>query len=67
MPFSSLALQALLQPGVSERWHSIQRLLHPEMLALAQQAAERAALLLPRQWPLYELSFNSSLDKPFFP
>ncbi len=59
MPFSSLALQALLQPGVSERWHAVQRLLHPEMLTLAQQAAERAAKLLPQRWPLYELSFKS--------
>jgi len=59
MPFSSAALHALLQPGVSERWQAVQRLLHPEMLVLANRAAERAAALLPQQWPLYELSFKS--------
>ncbi|WP_322510928.1 McrB family protein [Chloroflexus sp.] len=59
MPFSLPALQALLQPGVGERWQAVQRLLHPELLALANRAAERAATLLPRQWPLYELSFKA--------
>ncbi len=59
MPFSPSALQALLHPGVNERWQAVQQRLHPEMLALAQRAADRAAKLLPRQWPLYELSFKS--------
>ncbi|WP_298402131.1 AAA family ATPase [uncultured Chloroflexus sp.] len=59
MPFSPSALQALLQPGVSERWQAVQRWLHPEMLALANRASERAATLLPQQWPLYELSFKA--------
>lgn len=59
MPFSLPALQALLEPGVGPRWQAVQRLLHPEMLALANRVAERAAQLLARQWPLYELSFKT--------
>ncbi len=59
MPFSRAALHALLEPGVSERWQAVQRLLHPEMLALANRASQRAAALLPQQWPLYELSFKT--------
>ncbi|MFV9503296.1 MAG: McrB family protein [Oscillochloridaceae bacterium umkhey_bin13] len=57
--FSAEALLALQTPGVAERWAAVQAQLHPLMVRLAEQIAAGAAQQLPRQWPLYELSFKS--------
>ncbi|GAB4192699.1 MAG: AAA family ATPase [Roseiflexaceae bacterium] len=57
--FTPEALAALLVPGVGERWAAVQERLHPLLAALAEQLRAEAARRLPREWPLYEISFKS--------
>jgi hypothetical protein len=52
-------LGALDVPGVAERWAAVQQRLHPALAALAEQLREAAARRLPRQWPLYEISYRA--------
>jgi MoxR-like ATPase len=53
------ALSALLVPGVGERWAAVQERLHPPLAALCERLCAEAAARLPREWPLYEVSFKS--------
>lgn len=53
------AFDALLVPGVTERWNAVQEQLHPHLLRLAEQVQAAASQRYPRQWPLYEVSFKS--------
>ncbi|NTU82043.1 MAG: GTPase [Chloroflexales bacterium] len=57
--FSAEALEALITPGVVERWAAVQARLHPAMAQLADQVAAAAARRHPRLWPLYEVSYKS--------
>ncbi|PDW04036.1 McrB family protein [Candidatus Viridilinea mediisalina] len=59
MIFSTDALAALSVPGVTERWQAVQAQLHPQLAALATEVATAAQQALPRQWPLYEVSYKS--------
>jgi hypothetical protein len=52
-------LGALDVPGVAERWAAVQQRLHPALAALAEQLREAAARRLPRQWPLYEITYRA--------
>jgi hypothetical protein len=45
--------------GVNERWAAIQERLHPALAALAEELQKRAARRLPRQWPLYEITYRT--------
>lgn len=56
--FDATALAALNTPGVAERWQAVQHTLHPSLADLAAQVLQALAQTLPRQWPLYELSFK---------
>jgi hypothetical protein len=58
--FSADALTSLHVPGVAARWAAVQERLHPQLLALAEYLAIQAAQRLPREWPLYELSFKDA-------
>jgi hypothetical protein len=53
------ALAALHTPGVAERWQAVQERLHAPLAELAATVIQAAHAALPRQWPLYELSFKS--------
>jgi hypothetical protein len=57
--FTQESLSSLLTPGATERWEAVQERLHPALAALAEQVRAAAARRLPRQWPLYEVSFKS--------
>lgn len=57
--FRPEVLAALTVPGVAERWAAVQEHLHPPLAALAERVRAAAAARLPRQWPLYEISFKS--------
>lgn len=57
--FPPEALAALSTPGVGERWQAVQEQLHPHLAALMAHIAQAAATALPRQWPLYELSYKN--------
>ncbi|MFO7168248.1 MAG: GTPase [Chloroflexota bacterium] len=46
-------------PGVAERWAAVQQQLHPALAALAEQLRSAAARRLPRQWPLYEITYRT--------
>jgi MoxR-like ATPase len=60
MPFlSSAALEALLVPGIAERWAAVQAHLHPLLAELAEKLQPAAQARLPRRWPLYETSYKS--------
>ena len=52
-------LGAFDAPGVNERWAAIQERLHPALAALAELLRERAARRLPREWPLYEITYRT--------
>jgi MoxR-like ATPase len=57
--FTSDALEALLVPGVAERWAAVQERLHPTLHALAELLRAEGMRRYPRAWPLYEVSFRS--------
>ncbi len=57
--FRADALDALLVPGVAERWAAVQAHLHPQLVALAEQLRDAGMRRFPREWPLYEFSFRS--------
>lgn len=57
--FSREALEALLVPGVAERWAAVQERLHPALHALAERLRAAGARRFPRAWPLYEVSYRS--------
>ncbi len=57
--FTPDALEALLVPGVTERWTAVQERLHPPLAALAEVLREAGARRFPREWGLYEISFRS--------
>lgn len=53
------ALDALLTPGINERWAAVQAQLHPPLASLAEQVHQAAQARMPRRWPLYETSYKS--------
>ncbi|HEX8158819.1 MAG TPA: AAA family ATPase, partial [Solirubrobacteraceae bacterium] len=57
--FTPDALEALLVPGVAERWTAVQERLHPLLAALAEALRDQGMRRFPREWPLYEISFRS--------
>lgn len=57
--FTPETLGALDVPGIDARWRAIQARLHPLLAAIAEQVAESAARRLPREWPLYEISYRT--------
>jgi hypothetical protein len=57
--FGPAILGAFDVPGVNERWAAIQERLHPALVALAEELQGRAARRLPRQWPLYEITYRT--------
>ncbi len=58
--FSHEALDALLVPGVAERWSAVQERLHPSLAALAELLNQAGRKRLPREWPLYEISWKAA-------
>lgn len=58
--FSAETLASLHVPGVATRWAAVQAQLHPQLAALAEYLHGQAAQRLPREWPLYELSFKDA-------
>jgi MoxR-like ATPase len=54
------ALASLRVAGIAARWDAVQRLIHPQLAALAEQIHTRASEQLPRTWPLYELSYKNA-------
>ncbi|PLS77440.1 MAG: GTPase [Chloroflexi bacterium] len=58
--FSQAAVSALLTPGVGERWAAAQAQLHPILASLAEQLNEAGRSRLPREWPLYEVSWKAA-------
>ncbi len=56
---SDAALNALLVPGIAERWAAVQAQLHPPLAELAEKLQPAARRRLPRRWPLYETSYKS--------
>lgn len=52
-------LGAFDAPGVNDRWAAIQERLHPALAALAELLRERAARRMPREWPLYEITYRT--------
>lgn len=58
--FSADALEALLVPGVAERWSAVQERLHPVLVALAELLDQAGRRRLPREWPLYEISWKAA-------
>ncbi len=57
--FTPEVLESLHVPGVAERWAAVQERLHPALAALAGALEAEAARRLPREWPLYEVSYKS--------
>lgn len=57
--FTSESLSAFQVPGVTERWTAVQERIHPLLATLAEQVDQAARRALPRQWPLYEISYKS--------
>src|SRR5262245_48993034 len=57
--FTPDALEALLVPGIAERWSAVQERLHPPLAALAEALRTAGARRFPREWGLYEISFRS--------
>ncbi len=53
-------MSALLTPGVGERWAAAQAQLHPILASLAEQLNEAGRSRLPREWPLYEVSWKAA-------
>lgn len=58
--FHRAALEALLTPGVAERWQAVQQHLHPLLAALAEQLDRAGRQRFPREWPLYEISWKTA-------
>src|SRR5262245_25695775 len=58
--FSSTALGALEVPGVAARWSAVQEQIHPLLAALAARIESAIAQRMPREWPLYEISFKDA-------
>ncbi|HEX9373377.1 MAG TPA: hypothetical protein VF897_20355, partial [Roseiflexaceae bacterium] len=57
--FTAGALEALVVPGIAERWAAVQEQLHPPLVALAEALRAEGARRFPRAWSLYEVSFRS--------
>jgi hypothetical protein len=57
--FSQASLAVFDIPGIAARWSAVQEHLHPVLAALAEHIHASAQQRLPREWPLYELSFKS--------
>jgi hypothetical protein len=57
--FTAVTLEALLVPGVAERWAAVQERLHPALHALAEALHDAGAHAFPRAWPLYQVSYRS--------
>ncbi|MEN9937038.1 MAG: hypothetical protein RLZZ387_3617 [Chloroflexota bacterium] len=53
------ALAALDVPGVNERWAAVQQRLHPALAAIGELLRARASRRLPREWPLYEITYRT--------
>lgn len=58
--FSPAALEALLVPGVGERWSAVQERLHPVLAALAAQIDALGRARFGREWPLYEITWKAA-------
>lgn len=58
--FSRCALETLLVSGVAERWSAVQERLHPVLAALAELLDNAGRTRLPREWPLYEISWKAA-------
>jgi MoxR-like ATPase len=58
--FSPEALEALLTPGVAERWNAVQERLHPALAALAAQLDAAGRTRFRREWPLYEITWKAA-------
>lgn len=58
--FDRAALDALLVPGIAERWSAVQERLHPILAALAEELTVAGRQRFGREWPLYEISWKAA-------